>query len=76
MLRSEYSQLPKFTDNLSIQSSKVFQKLLQLSSYPSTLRNIPEEQGSHLHRGESLVSPTKVYVTVLTNHSSLIVTYA
>ena len=38
------------------------------TNYQSRLRNIPEERRSHLHRSGSLISTTKLYLTVISNH--------
>ena len=72
------SQLPTFRDNLSVSSSRIKQ-LWPLntgptgcpetseSNYQPTLRNIPEDQRSHLHRGGSLRSSVRFSLTMDTS---------
>jgi hypothetical protein len=40
-----------------------------VDNYQSTLRSIPEERRSHLHRGGSLKSRTLFYLTNIISHS-------
>jgi hypothetical protein len=67
MLRSANWYIPTFRDSLSVPSSWVkldISLTMESNGYPetsvtnyhSTLRNIPEERRSHLHRGGSLKS--------------------
>jgi hypothetical protein len=58
---SRSSSVPTFRDNVSVPSSRVKKTgstdcpETSVQNYHSTLRNIPEERRSYLHRGVSLI---------------------
>jgi len=61
MLHSTYWSLPMFWYNLSVpcpifKGEEGTDMSGNITNYPSTMRNIPEERRSHLHHSRSLKS--------------------
>jgi hypothetical protein len=54
--QSHFKGQAVFLDCLTLQMGPVVCPETSVTNYQSTLRNIPEERRSHLHRGESLKS--------------------